>query len=472
MIKKNLEFFEKVAPIRDEWKRKNKYYWQSIENFCAFLVPENARILEVGCSTGDLIATIKASRKVGLDYSPRMIQIAKSKYKDIEFHVMEAESLQLEEKFDYVIISNTIGYLEDIQRVFSEIKKVCHENTKVIVTYYNFLWQPLLGLAEALGLRMEQPYQNWLSSADIKNLLYLADFDPFKSGERQIIPIYIPILSDLLNRYVAKLPLFRKLCITNYIIAKPLTRTGPEEYKKAYSVSVIIPARNEAGNIEDAVLRLPPMGQETEIIFIEGHSTDNTWEKIQEIYEKYKDRRKIKIAQQDGKGKGDAVRKGFDLASGDILMILDADLTVPPEDLPKFYDALASGRGEFINGSRLVYNMDKKAMRFLNLLGNKIFSLMFSWLLDQRLKDTLCGTKVLFKNDYGNIRQGRKYFGDFDPFGDFDLLFGAAKLNLKIIDLPICYRQRTYGTTNIQRWRHGWLLLKMVIFAARRIKFV
>ena len=472
MIRKNLDFFESVAQERDRWKRKNWYYWEDLENFCSFLVPENAKVLEVGCGTGDLLASLKAKDRVGIDYCGSMVAIARKKYPHIDFRVMEAENLTFDEPFDYIILSNLIGYLEDVQKVFSELRKACHQHTKVIVSYYNFLWQPLLNIAEHLGLRMKQPEQNWLSRADINNLLYHAGFDAFKGGERLLFPVYIPLLSKVVNKYLAKLPFCRKLCLTNYTIAEPLRIQPEEEYKKEYSVSVIIPARNESGNIEDAIKRMPVMGKHTEIIFVEGNSADDTWGRIQEVCEKYKTSYDIKIAQQDGKGKGDAVRKGFDMASGDILMILDADLTVPPEDLPKFYDAIASGKGEFINGSRLVYNMDKKAMRFLNLLGNKFFSLMFTWLLDQRFKDTLCGTKVIFKRDYEQLKIGRKFFGEFDPFGDFDLIFGASKLNLKIVEIPIRYKERTYGRTNISRFKHGLLLLRMCFFAAKKIKFI
>jgi ubiquinone/menaquinone biosynthesis C-methylase UbiE len=471
-LKKNLQFFESIAPERDTWKKKNRYYWEDLEHFCSFLVPENASVLEIGCGTGDLIASLNVREKVGIDYSSRMIEVAKQKYPDITFLCMEAEDLSFDRPFDYIILSNTIGYLEDIQGVFSELRKVCHQHTKVIVTYYNFLWQPLLNVAEHLGLRMKQPEQNWLSRPDINNLLYHAGFDAFKGGERLLFPVPVPLLSSVINRYLARLPFFRKLCITNYTIAKPFRIKPEEEYRNDYSVSVVIPARNESGNIENAIKRMPSMGKKTEIIFIEGNSSDDTWKTIQEVAGRYRDTHDIKTAQQEGKGKGDAVRKGFDMASGDILMILDADLTVPPEDLPKFYDAIASGRGEFINGSRLVYNMDEKAMRFLNLLGNKFFSIMFSWLLDQRFKDTLCGTKVIFKNDYEQLKAGRKFFGDFDPFGDFDLIFGASKLNLKISEIPIRYKERTYGNTNISRFRHGLLLLRMCLFASRRIKFI
>lgn len=471
-MKKNLHFFDMIAPERDKWKKRNKYYWEDLENFCSFLVPEDASVLEVGCGTGDLLASIKAGRKVGIDFSPKMIEIARGKYPDIEFLVMEAEQLKFQEKFDYIILSNLIGYLKDVQQIFTELNKVCHPHSKVIVTYYNFLWEPVLNLAERLRLRMKQPLQNWLSKHDIKNLLYLSGYDVFKDGERLLLPKYIPLVSTFFNKYLAKLPFFRRLCITNYVIAKPFPKETEFEYREKYSVSVIVPTRNESGNIENAILRIPHMGKHSEIIFIEGHSKDDTWEKIQEMYKKYKDQHDIKIAQQDGKGKGDAVRKGFDMAQGDILMILDGDLTVPPEELSKFYDAIAAGKGEFINGSRLVYSMEEKAMRFLNLLGNKFFSLMFSWLLDQRFKDTLCGTKVLFKSDYEQLKKGRKFFGDFDPFGDFDLIFGASKLNLKLVEIPIRYKKRTYGMTNIRRFRHGLLLFKMCFFAFKKIKFI
>jgi ubiquinone/menaquinone biosynthesis C-methylase UbiE len=469
MNEKNLDFFEAIAPERDKWKKKNSYYWEDVEKLCSFLIPENSTVLEIGCGTGDLLAYINARKKVGIDYSRNMIGIAKKKYPGINFMAMEAGNLNFKEKFDYVILSNLIGYLEDIQKVFAELKKVCHPHSKVIVTYYNFLWQPVLDLAVMLKLRMRQPQQNWLSKQDIKNLLYLAGFDAFKEGERLLLPVNIPVVSRFFNKYLGNLPLLKKLCVTNYVIAKPFQIES--DYKEKYSVSVIIPARNESGNIENAILRTPRIGRHTEIILIEGNSKDDTWGKIQDINEKYKDKYDIKIAQQDGKGKGDAVRKGFDMATGDILMILDADLTVPPEDLPMFYDAIASGKGEFINGSRLVYSMDEKAMQFLNLFGNKFFGMMFSWLLDQRFKDTLCGTKVIFKSDYEQLKRGRNFFGDFDPFGDYDLIFGASKLNLKIVEVPIRYKERIYGTTNISRFRHGLLLLRMCLFAARKIKF-
>jgi len=469
---KNLSYFENLAPKRSRIRKGRKYYWNDITNYIDYFAHKDASVLEIGCGTGELLSQIKGNKKVGIDFSPAMIAEAKKQFPELELHVMDAENIQLDQKFDLIVLSNLIGYVEDVQAVFEQLHKVSHSGTKIVVTYYNYLWEPLLNLLEAVGLKTKNPTQNWLSRQDINNLLYLSGFDVYRNTKRMLIPFYIPLVSTFFNRYLAKLPILRSLGINTFAFAKPLPKLREEDYAKEYSTSVIIPARNESGNIENAILRLPKFGKHIEIIFVEGNSTDDTWETVQKIAEKYKDSRDIKIAQQDGKGKGDAVRKGFGMATGDILMILDADLTVPPEDLPKFYDAIASGKGDYINGSRLVYQMEKAAMRFLNLLGNKFFSMAFTWLLDRPYKDTLCGTKVLFRKDYYKLIQNREFFGDFDPFGDFDLIFGAHKLNLKTVELPIRYRERTYGDTNISRFRHGFILLKMTIFAARKIKFI
>jgi len=464
-------YFNSLAPSAVSYRKKHNYYWNDITTYCDYFINENLSVLEIGCGTGELLAGLKATDKTGIDFAENLIEIAKSRHQDTSFYVMDAEDIQLNRKFDVIILSNLVGYISDVEAVFLQLKKVCHPQTKVIVNYYNYIWEPLLKFTEFLGLKKKTPPQNWLSHNDVSNLLYLAGFNTYRLSRRMILPVNIPIISSFFNNFIAKLPILKHLCINIYSFAMPENRISEQDYSTKYKTSVVIPARNEAGNIENAILRLPKFGKEVEIIFIEGNSTDNTWEVIQQVAEKYKDSHNIKIGQQTGKGKGDAVRKGFDMATGDILMILDADLTVPPEDIPKFYDAIASGKGDFVNGSRLVYKMEKKAMRFLNLLGNKFFSILFSWLLEQPFKDTLCGTKVIFKKDYEMLIQNRKFFGDFDPFGDFDLIFGAYKLNLRIVELPIRYRERTYGDTNISRFKHGVILLRMCAFAARKIKF-
>jgi len=464
-------FFEDFASTYKKYRRRHNYYWSDIVRYNNFYISNDQTVLEIGCGTGETLSRLKGKKRTGIDFSPAMIAEAKKNHSDIEFHLMEGENITLDEKFDVIVLPNVVGYFSNVIDVFNELKKVSHDNTKLIISYYNYLWEPALRIAEFFGFKKKAPRQNWLSHQDLKNLLYHCGFEEFRSTNRLLIPINIPIISFLFNRFLAKMPILNHLCINNYINARRVRLGRTQEEIEQYSTTVVIPARNESGNIENAILRLPKFGRHIEIIFVEGNSTDDTWDKIREIQNKYKESHDIKIMQQEGKGKGDAVRKGYAAATGDILMILDADLTVPPEDLPKFYYALASGKGDFINGSRLVYPMEKGAMRFLNNLGNKFFSLVFSWLLEQPLKDTLCGTKVMFRKDYISLINNRSYFGNFDPFGDYDLLFGAYKLNLKIIDLPIRYQERTYGDTNISRFRHGLLLLRMCFFASRKIKF-
>ncbi len=465
-----LNYFNSVADKRLRIRKQNKYYWDSITRYCNYFIHPDNSVIEIGCGNGEMLHELNGRRKVGIDFSPAMISNARKNFPEIEFHEMDAEDFHLDEKFDVIIISNLTGYLVDIQRCFDNLHHLCHRNTKITVTYYNYLWEPALKLAEKMGIKLKTPDQNWLTQADLSNLLYVSGFDVYKTARRQILPLNIPLISWVFNKILSQLPVFNWFCINRFLFAKQnIARLLPQD--KEFSVSVVVPARNEAGNIENAVKRLPPMGKSVELIFIEGNSTDNTWDTIVEISKKYQNTHTIRIGRQDGKGKGDAVRKGFGMATGDILMILDADLTVPPEDLPKFYDAIASNKGDFINGSRLVYQMENNAMRFLNIIGNKFFSWAFTWLLSQSFKDTLCGTKVIFRQDYSRLISNRKFFGDFDPFGDFDLIFGAYKLNLKIIEIPIRYKERTYGDTNISRFRHGLILLRMCLFAARKIKF-
>jgi SAM-dependent methyltransferase len=462
----NFSYFEKAAAKRLRWKKRNRYYHSLLEKYFSFLIPEGSSVLELGCGPGDLLNALKSSGGLGIDYSPNMISVASAQFPGLRFVVQDAEHLSINETFDYIIISDLVGHLWDVQQAFSSLNKVTGRNSKVIISQYNFLWEPALRFLEFIGLKARQPKQSWLSRKEIIKLLELEGFECYKSFRKILFPMRIPLVSAFFNKFIANLPLINHLCLLNFIVARKMEESGSD-----YSVSIVVPARNEKGNIENAILRTPEFGKWREFIFIEGHSKDGTYEEMVRIKEKYPDQR-IKIAVQTGTGKANAVREGFEMAEGDILMILDADLTTPPEDMPKFYQAISRNRGEFINGCRLVYPMEEEAMQLLNYLGNKFFSWLFSFLLDQHVKDTLCGTKVLLKSDYEKIKSNRKYFGDFDPFGDFDLLFGASKLNMKITEIPVRYRQREYGSTQISKFRHGWLLIRMSLFAAVKIKFI
>lgn len=472
--------WDTLARGMETWSGWGGYYHRRLTQVYKFLVPPGQRVLEIGCAQGDLLAALEPAVGVGVDFSWEMLRRAAQRYPRLRFVQADAHAIGLNGTFDVIILSDLLNDLWDVQTVLQEVARLSTPRTRLIINSYSRLWELPLALAERLGLAHPTLHQNWLTVEDIANLLYLTDFEIIRSWPEVLLPLPIPAISTLCNRILVKLWPFSQLALTNLIVARPKSGAGiqpkcsppcKDEPPANPSVSVVIPARNEAGNIPHIFTRLPRMGRETELVFVEGHSRDDTYAAIEREAARHPEW-KCKLLKQVGIGKGDAVRQGFAHADGDILMILDADLTVPPEDLPRFYEALRTGRGEFINGVRLVYPMEAESMRLINFLGNKFFSLAFSWLLGQSVKDTLCGTKALWKKDYEVIAANRAYFGDFDPFGDFDLLFGAAKQNLKILDLPIRYRERTYGTTNIHRWKHGWLLLRMVLFAAGRIKFV
>lgn len=469
---KRINHWDLVAE-KDRWGIASRFYQARLRDVFQNLIPARARILELGCGKGDLLASLQPSRGVGIDFSSRMIAGAQDRHPGLCLIQADVHDLarHLEgEKFDYVILSDLLNDLWDIQQVLQQITRVCHPGTRVIFNFYSRLWQAPLLLAQKAGLARPVLPQNWITKNDLKNLLDLAGFEAIREWNEILFPFPVPVFAALLNRIGAKVWPLHELALSNFVVARPDSR-ALDDRKKSATVSVIVPARNEAGNIENILQRVPEMGAGTEIIFVEGNSHDDTYAVIERAIQQHPEQR-CKLAKQAGRGKGDAVRAGFSIATGDVLMILDADLTVPPEYLPRFFDAIVTNKGEFINGVRLVYPMEKEAMRFLNFLGNKFFSLAFTYLLGQPIKDTLCGTKVLWREDYETIAANRSYFGDFDPFGDFDLLFGAARLSRKVIDLPVRYKERVYGTTNISRWKHGLLLLRMVLFAANRIKFV
>ncbi|MBI3973774.1 MAG: glycosyltransferase [Chloroflexi bacterium] len=562
-------WFDRFAGERAAWRARNRYYYDEIECLAQATIPPGSRVLELGCGIGDLLAAVRPSFGVGVDLSEQMLKEARSRHARpasaipaagragqtgqvtrvgdgiLVFVRGDAQELPLNTKFDYVICSDLLGHVNDIQALLDRLHAVCTPETKVLITYWNFAWQAVLSAAERFGLKMPQGQQNWLGMTDVDNILLLTDFATLQRGTSLLLPKPVPVLAPLFNRWIMRLPFLSLMGLATHWVVKPAAGRRQAE---ALRCTVIVPCRNEAGNIADCIDRLPDLGTHTEVIFVDGASTDGTRERILEQIAKHTGSRDIKLLDQvpdphrppppecapfaattvastisalwsaeggrlpdglpaapatngrghNGKagaseaagrpghagmqttqdapvkmlrlGKGDAVRKGFAAASGDVLFILDADLTVPPEELPKFLEPIATGKADFVNGTRLVYPLEDEAMGFHRLLGNKFFSVVFTWLLGQPIKDTLCGTKVMRKRDYEVLAANRSYFGDFDPFGDFDILFGAARLGLRIVEVPVRYRRRTSGYSKVQVLEHGPLLLRMSLIGFRRLK--
>ena len=477
LVEEVRRFYETHHEGIEASRRRHRYYYEYLTRVLRTRVPEGQRVLDLGCGAGDLLAALNPSSGVGVDIAPTSIAAARRRYAGrhllfFEGDVTDSRLLaQTGGPFDTILLVNVVTHLTDVQRVFDSLHSLCHSRTRVLIYSYSRLWQPVLRAAEALGLKHRQPPESWLPPEEIRHMLSLADFEVVRNDLQIIFPLGLPLISDLLNRFLGHLPVLDQLSLVFGIIARPAPHRIGRASSVDPSVSVVIPCRNEAGHIRALVGRLPRLPPSSEFLFVEGNSKDDTEAVIRAAIEENPDL-PLRLVKQTGTGKGDAVRLGFREARGEVLLILDADMGVDPADVPKFVDALVRGKGELINGSRLVYPMEGRAMGFLNLVGNKAFAFLFTWLLGQQVRDTLCGTKALYRRDYEEIAAQRSYFGEFDPFGDFDLLFGASRLNLHIVDLAVRYHARRYGETNISRFAHGWLLLRMSLFAARKLKFI
>jgi 2-polyprenyl-3-methyl-5-hydroxy-6-metoxy-1,4-benzoquinol methylase len=463
------EYFNRVVFDKPAHPAARDYLDNDLRSTLQRWIPSDASVLEVGSCAGELLASLPNQERVGIVTSAELAEEARRRHPNLSFEIGTVERLPEGKKFDALICDRLCHTVTDVRAWLESLRDRLTDNGIIYLTAYNYLWEFAAKAAESVGMRTPTPTTNWLSHSDFHNLFNITGLEMVRFEDRLLLPVAVPGVSTLVNRYLAKLPLVQRFSLYRLYA---LRRRDPNAKPKKLSVSVVVPTRNEAGNVAGAIERTPVMGKSTELIFVEGGSNDGTWETIQQAIKDYKGPLKLSAYQQTGKGKGDAVRLGFDKAKGDVLMILDADLTVPPEELPVFYDVIARGLGDYVQGTRLVYPMEPGAMRFFNRMGNHAFSQLFTYLLQQPIKDTLCGTKVLRRRDYQRLAAARHVFGDFDPFGDFDLIFGAARLNLKIVEIPVRYRERLYGSTNISRWKHGWLLLKMSAVAAKKLKYV
>ena len=461
--KRTRDHLARIAPRRESWIKHNSYYYKLLGRLLQFLVEPQKKVLSVRCDIGNTLAAVRPSQGKGVDICAEIVEIARQRNPSLSFAVAFPDKDEFrqafspDETFDCILF-NDIGDTVDVLQAFRNLKPLCRRHTRVLITTYNHLWEPLVTFAEWTGMKVPRTEQNWLSTADIRNLLKLAGFEALETHRIVLLPKYLPLVSGFLNRFCARLPFLSKLCMTQVVVARMVP---PPVALEDLTVSVVIPCKNEKGNVEDAVRRIPPLAGRTEIIFCDDQSTDGTAEEVQRVQSCYPEKN-IRIEYGPGVCKSRNVWTGFDAANGDVLLILDADLTTIPEELPYFIEVIVSGQAEFVNGSRLVYPVPKGAMNGANMLGNKFFSVAFTYLLGQRVKDTLCGTKVLWRSDWERIKPMLGSWGTEDRWGDYELLFGAAKLNLKILDLPVHYQERIYGSTKmIKVFRNGLVMLRM-----------
>lgn len=442
------EHFNLIAKDYDNWKQKNSYYYNWLKSFIRRRVCPQSKVLEIGTGTGEILTAAEPSVGVGIDISPEMIKLAKEKFPKLNFFAASIEEFQCQDKFDYIIMADLIDHVYDAAEVLEKVHKFCHPRTKIIITTINPWWEPIFFLMEKFKAKMPEGPHNFFERRTLIKFMEFLDFSVSDTGYLLLFPKYIPFFSWLANTVGIKIWGLNKFSLVHYMALKPLPRN---ETDLGLGCSVVIPCYNEEGNILEAIQRVPNMGEKTEIIVVNDGSTDKTADIVRKLQGNYQNLKLVDYS--PNRGKGYAVSRGFEAATQDVIMILDADMSVMPEELPRFFEPLNKGLCNFVNGTRLIYPVEKQSMRFLNLLGNKIFSLIMTFITGQHLTDTLCGTKALYKNDYKYFKMG------IDKWGDFDLLFGAAKAGHKIIEMPVHYRARRAGESKMKAFRHGIQLL-------------
>jgi len=454
------EHFDEIAHQYDYWKQKNSYYYSNIKALISRIIPPGGSVLEVGCGTGEILASMKPKRGVGIDISKKMIELASKKFPQHTFIHSPIENLELDEKFDYIIMVDVVDHVHDVMDVFHNLYHFCHPKTQVILTTINPWWDPILMFMEKIGAKMPEGPHNFIEKRNLTKMLELLNFSISYSSYMLLFPKKIPVLSFFANSIGTRTWGIKKFSAVQYML---IQSTVKNEVNLGMGCSVVIPCYNEQDNIEEAVRRIPKMGRETEIIVVNDCSIDNTVQKVKDLQKEFSNLKLIDYCPNQGKGY--AVKKGFEAATQEILMILDADASTPPEELPRFFDPLNKGLCQFVNGSRMVYPMENQAMRTLNLFGNKIFGLIMSFITQQNISDTLCGTKALYKSDFKRIKWG------LDKWGDFDLLFSAAKFGSKIMEVPVHYMSRKSGESKMKSFRHGLHLIRACFVGFRELVF-
>jgi SAM-dependent methyltransferase len=453
------DYFNSIAPEWDAWRARNRFYHERIKELVTGAVVPGRCVLDIGAGTGDMLAATLPSAAVGLNVADRLTQLAREKYPGLEFQTFDGTEVALPDGFhpDYVVAVNLLDHTSDVFELLASLRECVNERTLIVFTTSNPLWSPLLRLASRLGRRSPESPRNFITNRDIASILHVLGFDVVEAGVTLPVPERIPLLGTALNATLPDLPVLRYASSTQYLAARPRIA------RESLSVSVVVPCHNERGNVAACARRVPDMGAGTEIIFVDDGSTDGTRAAVLAAMEE--DPRVRLVAYDTNHGKANAVRAGFDAARNDVLMILDADMTVAPEDLPKFLAPLEAGTADFVNGTRLVYPVEGRAMPTVNFIGNKAFCLLVSLVLRQRVSDTLCGTKALLRRDYESMPlPGR------DRWGDFDLLFGAAREKLRILEIPIHYHERTAGESKMNVRAEGPMFLRTCLEGWRMLR--
>jgi len=450
----------------DCWRNRNRFYHERKIEYLRFVIPEGESVLLLGCEDGAMLDALRPIRGVGIDRSTDAIRLARLRHPRYAFHASDDYRANVRGKFEYIVLDDMACCVDDLFTLLTSLRDLSTPTTRLIVVQHNYLWRPVLRVAEWLGLKRPERVSNWLSAGDMGVFMRAAGFEPIDVRSRLFCPKRLFGIGPAINWLVGLVPFARRLASTQILVGRP---SMPERAHQTQSASIVLTTRDERENIEPMVKAIPFVGADTEIIFVEGHSTDGTREEIERVMAKYPDKN-IRLIVQDGIGQGNAIRRGFEQAKGNVIILLEADQTSPADDVLKAFEVIATGRAEFVNGSRFVYPRAHGSMPRLNVFGNALFAAWFTWFLGQRTSDVLCGIKAIDRTLFQRLNRNWGFLNLADPFGDFELAFGAARLGLRMSEVPTRYACRSYGVPKTRPLRHGWMLFRMMLRATRVFK--
>ncbi len=437
-LKSSVNFFKSNFIKRLNFIQKKFFLFKEISTFLNNCLDHTKNIF-IFCAGNSILGQNIDSNKIFIKEIDEQYQI---KHKD-NIHYVNENIENILSDCDTVVISDIEHQLNPAKNLLN-LSRIVGDNTKIILLSKNMVWMILIKILK-LFFSFSPKKNNFLPSSYLDNLYSSCNLELIRQEKIIALPINIPFLTKIINR-IFRLPLLNFFCMSNIAILKKKIKNSSNH--KDLKISFIIPCKNEQDNIKVFEQKINENTEPDEYLFGDDNSSDKTSDEIDKLIEKLSDK---KIIKYNGPGicKSENVYKGIDLSSGDIIVIYDADHTVSFEDIKFSVSIMKKTNVDFINCTRMIYPQKDGAMKFANFIGNTIFASLFSLLFKKKITDTLCGTKIFYKKDWEKIKENTSQWGMKDLWGDFDLLIGAYKNNLKITEVPVTYYERRENETKM-----------------------
>lgn len=461
-ICRNSSFAKKVfsfaiARNLDFWKEKNWYYHNQLKQIFKDVIKENSKVLQIGYGLGDILAALYPKKGVSFDDDKDILAISRRRYPIFKFTDFNFNKNKVNDKFDYVIYPNSLEHFDDIQTVFENVYPALSRSSKVVVASVNPRWEQIFYILEKLKLKRPESSRNWLRIENIKNLLEVSGYKVIDSGFRIILPVSIPLISGIINKVIRNIKILSRFCVEQFVVAQKETFS----INNNLSCSVVIPTYNQAELLEYCIESIPNVGKKMQIVVVDDASSDRTEQVMKSLSKKHHNIKYIRNERPQGEEK--SLKIGIESVDLDIILTYDAKMSIPSSELVRFYNVLASKRADFVSGMRFIYPLEGQRLRQLTIIGNIIFSYLYSLFLNQRVFDPLCSIKGFYKKNYSKIKISNNNTL-------LDLLIKAAENKAKILEIPVHYSLESYLENKPHTLARLGILTKGVFYGIWRLK--